>query len=573
MARREIGDDEKRDVMTRCLFSGLALVVGIAASGAAQRATRPSTPAVPAVVAPVVAGSPVVIADDTLFRLYARLGAFTADARAAAVGVRLRAVLGTVGRERAPITVTDHESYSELAVRDQMLMTVLDSDAAPVGQLRTVLARQYAGHIDSTLVALSAREGMRALVIDIGLALAATAVLVALLLLARWGFARLYLRIHALERVRLPALRIQDFELLSAGRLSQLLLAAARLTRLVLTLLLLYVYVPLVLSFFPWTTPLSRRIVAYALTPFAAAWASLVTYLPNLFYLAAGVVIARFVLKFVRSLFEALGSGAIKLEGFDRDWADPSYKIARVMVFAFAAMALYPFLPGAGSDAFKGVSIFLGVFFSLGSSAAIGNVVAGVVLTYTNAFRLGDRVKIGDTVGDVVEKTLLVTRLRTIKNIAVTIPNGAVLGSQVVNYSTHASSQGLILHTAVTIGYDAPWRQVQALLIDAARTTEDIRGDPPPFVLQTSLDDFYVTYELNAYTDRADRMAGTYSRLHQNIQDGFNAAGVEIMSPHYATLRDGNETTIPAAHRAADYRAPGHRVTVDRVEPPARSDG
>ncbi len=559
----------RRIHFARRLLAGLALVAGIAAPSAAQGTTRPATPSRPPAAAPVVEGSPVVIADDTLFRLYGHLGPFTAVARAAAVAVRLRSVLETVGRDRVPITVTDHESNSELSVGDQLLMTVLDADATPLGRPRAVVARQYALRIDSTLVALSAREGTQALIIDIGLALAATAALVVLLLLARWGFARLYRRIRALERVRLPALRIQDFELLSAGRLSQLLLGTARLTRLVLTLLLFYVYVPLVLSFFPWTTPLSRRIVAYALTPFAAAWAAFVAYLPNLFYLAAGVIIARYVLKFVRSVFEAMGSGAIRVEGFHRDWADPTYKIARVMVLAFAVMALYPFLPGAGSDAFKGVSIFLGVFFSLGSSAAIGNVVAGVVLTYTNAFRIGDRVKVGDTVGDVVEKTLLVTRLRTIKNIAVTIPNGAVLGSQIVNFTTHASAQGLILHTAVTIGYDAPWRQVHGLLIDAARATEDISAEPPPFVLQTSLDDFYVTYEINAYTDRADRMAGTYSRLHQNIQDGFNAAGVEIMSPHYATLRDGNEITIPVAQRAADYRVPGHRVTVERADPPA----
>lgn len=549
------------------LLAGLVLVAGYATPGAAQGAARKTTPPVPPAAAAVAQGSPVVIADDTLFRLYGHLGAFSADARAAAAVVRLRSVLQIVGRERVTITVIDHESASELAAGDQLLMTVLDADAVPLGRPRTVVAREYAQRIDRTLVVLNAREGTQALIVDTGLALAATAVLVAMLVAARWGFARIYRRIRALERVRLPALRIQDFELLSAGRLSQLLLGAARLTRLVLTVLLFYVYVPLVLSFFPWTTPLSRRIVAYALTPFAAAWASFVAYVPNLFYLAAGVVIARFVLKFVRSLFEALGSGAIRAEGFHRDWADPSYKIARVMVLAFAAMALYPFLPGAGSDAFKGVSIFLGVFFSLGSSAAIGNVVAGVVLTYTNAFRVGDRVRIGDTVGDVMEKTLLVTRLRTIKNVAVTIPNGAVLGSQIINYSTNAGSQGLILHTAVTIGYDAPWRQVHALLSDAARITEDINDDPPPFVLQTSLDDFYVTYELNAYTDRADRMAATYSLLHQNIQDGFNAAGVEIMSPHYATLRDGNEITIPVAHRAADYRVPGHRVTVTRADP------
>ncbi|MEP6991807.1 MAG: hypothetical protein ABJA80_12825, partial [bacterium] len=283
-----------------------------------------------------------MIANDTLFRLYGHLGAFSADVRAAAAVVRLRSVLETVGRDRAPITVTDHETDSELAVGDKLLMTVLDADATPLGRPRAVVARQFALRIDSTLVALSASEGTQALLIDIALALAATAVLVALLLLARWGFARLYRRIGALERVRLPALRIQDFELLSAGRLSQLLLGAARLLRLVLTLLLFYVYVPLVLSFFPWTTPLSRRIVAYALTPFAAASAAFVAYLPNLFYLAAGVVITRYALKFVRSVFKAMGSGAIRVEGFHADWADPTYKIARVMVLAFAAMALYP---------------------------------------------------------------------------------------------------------------------------------------------------------------------------------------------------------------------------------------
>ncbi|MDQ2666716.1 MAG: mechanosensitive ion channel family protein [Gemmatimonadota bacterium] len=453
--------------IARRLLGGLTLVVFFATLATAQGTAPPAKkrPASPAAdtAAPPVPGSPVVMAGDTLFRLYGHLGPFTADARAAAVSVRLRSVLATVGRERTPITVTDHESDSELAVGDKMLVTVLDADAVPLGRTRTLVAHQYAQRIDSALVALSASEGTQALLVDIGLALAATVVLVALLLLARWGFARLYRRIRALEGVRLPALRIQDFELLSAGRLSQLLLAGARLARLVLTLLLLYVYVPLVLSFFPWTTPLSRRIVAYALTPFAAAWTAFVGYVPNLFYLAAGVIIARYILKFIRSVFQAMGSGAIKVEGFHSDWADPSYKIARLMVIAFAAMALYPFLPGAGSDAFKGVSIFVGVFFSLGSSAAIGNMVAGVVLTYTNSFRLGDRVKIGDTVGDVIEKTLLVTRLRTIKNIAITIPNGSVLGGQVINYSTHASTQGLILHTAVTIGYDAPWRQVHAL--------------------------------------------------------------------------------------------------------------
>lgn len=204
--------------------------------------------------------------------------------------------------------------------------------------------------------------------------------------------------------------------------------------------------------------------------------------------------------------------------------------------------------------------MFVGVLFSLGSSAAIGNMVAGVVLTYRRAFQIGDRVKIGETVGDVTERTLLVARIRTIKNVEVAIPNGAVLGGQVINYTTLAATRGLILHTSVTIGYDAPWRQVHELLANAAERTEHIQAEPAPFVLQTSLDDFYVSYELNAYTSRADLMAAIYSRLHQNIQETFNEAGVEIMSPHYAAYRDGNQTSIPPGCLPPDYRAPAFRL-------------
>jgi small-conductance mechanosensitive channel len=187
-------------------------------------------------------------------------------------------------------------------------------------------------------------------------------------------------------------------------------------------------------------------------------------------------------------------------------------------------------------------------------------VVAGVVLTYTRAFLVGDRVRIGDTEGDVVRRSLLVTKVRTIKNVEITIPNGTVLASPIINFTTHAATHGLILHTTVTIGYDAPWRRVHELLIAAARATEHVLQDPAPFVFQTSLDDSYVSYQINAYTDRPAVMADTYSLLHQNIQDQFNRAGVEIMSPHYKALRDGNRVTIPAEHLPSSYHAPAFRV-------------
>lgn len=202
----------------------------------------------------------------------------------------------------------------------------------------------------------------------------------------------------------------------------------------------------------------------------------------------------------------------------------------------------------------------MGVLFTFGSAGALGNVVAGLVLTYMRAFKIGDRVTIGEVTGDVIEKTLLVTRVRTIQNEMISVPNSTVMNNHTVNFSSDAAVNGLILHTTVTIGYDAPWRQVHQLLIDAALATDLIEQEPAPYVLQTSLDDYYVSYRINAYTKAPNKQARIYSQLHQNIQDKFNEAGVEIMSPHYKALRDGNATTIPAEHLPKDYEAPAFQV-------------
>ena len=244
------------------------------------------------------------------------------------------------------------------------------------------------------------------------------------------------------------------------------------------------------------------------------------------------------------------------IPGFYPDWANPTYQIARVLILAFMLIVIFPYMPGSDSQIFKGVSVFLGVLFTFGSAGALSNVVAGLVLTYMRAFILGDRVKIGDVTGDIVGKTLLVTRIRTIQNEIVSIPNSTVLNSHTLNYSSDAPEKGLIVYTTVTIGYDVPWRQVHQLLIDAALNTEMIDIEPVPYVLQTSLDDNYVSYRLNAYTKQPNKQAVIYSGLHQNIQDEFNKAGVEIMSPHYRAIRDGNTATIPPEYLPDDYEAP-----------------
>jgi len=235
----------------------------------------------------------------------------------------------------------------------------------------------------------------------------------------------------------------------------------------------------------------------------------------------------------MRLYFSGLEHGTIALAGFDREWALPTYKIARWLIIAFALVVAYPYIPGSGSEAFKGVSIFLGVVISLGSSSVIANLIAGYAMIYRRAFKVGDRILVKDLTGDVTDIRLMVTHLRTVKNEEIVVPNSEILNSYVINYSTLARSRGLILHTTVGIGYETPWRQVEAMLRLAAERTPGLLKEPAPFVLQKSLGDFAVTYELNAYCDDPTRMAPLYTSIHQNVLDVFNEHGVQIMTPAY----------------------------------------
>ena len=510
--------------------------------------------------------APVVLGGDTLFSLHARFGAFTARERADAVTQRLAILVGAIGSGADSVAVTNTNDRTELVVGHQVLMTVLDDDALERRAGRLDVATQYARIITDHAKAYVASHTLKAYLRGAVYAAIVVAALVAILFGMSWLFRGLYDRLTH-ESFPIPSLRIQRLELLSAKSIATMLTAVARLIRTLLTLLLVYAALSLVLSFFPSTAGYATTIVGYAIAPVGEALHAFVTYLPDAFSIVVIVVIARYLIKLLHSIFIALGNGTITVQGFYRDWAMPTYKLVRTLVIVFAAVVIFPHLPGSSSDAFKGISVFLGILVSLGSSGAVSNMVAGVVLTYTRAFQVGDRVRIGDTVGDVTQRTLLVTRVLTIKNVEVTIPNGSVLSSHAHNYSRMADGDGVILHTTVTIGYDVPWRQVHELLLAAAAATVDARKSPAPFVLQTSLDDFYVSYELNLYTGNPAGMARIYAEIHQNIQDAFNKAKVEIMSPHYGARRDGNHTTVPEMYLPDSYRAPAFRVEQSTVKP------
>ena len=397
--------------------------------------------------------------------------------------------------------------------------------------------------------------------------LVAIGVLVFVFRFTRWLLQRANAALESWRGTRIPALRIQTYEVMSSDRITDILKELAKFLRIGALIIALYIAIPAVLSFFPWTRVWVGEILPYLLAPVYQLFWGIVSFLPNLAAIIVIAVATRYAVRFVRALFTEVARESIVFPGFHAEWAPPTSKLVNFIIIVFAVVLISPSLPGFGSPAFQGVSIFLGVLLSLGSTAAVANVVAGMALIYMGAFKVGDRVKIADAMGDVTEKTLLVTRIRTVKNVEITIPNAMVLGNYMINFSSLAEQRGLVLHTTVTIGYDAPWRQVHALLIDAARGTAGVLGEPAPFVLQSSLGDFSIAYELNVYTKEASRSLDILSELHQNIQDKFNEAGVEIMSPHFTALRDANEATMPSDYLPKEAPAKGFRILSTEVLP------
>ncbi len=389
-------------------------------------------------------------------------------------------------------------------------------------------------------------------------------------LLVRFCFGRITKRIDAWRGTRIGPVRFQRQEVLSADETTNTALGIVRIVAGITYLLLAYVYLNAVFKLFPVTAGIADRLIGHLVGALMTVVGALASYAPSLIFLAVLFALGRWVIRIERLIFSGISIQRIRIAGFDADWAWPTYKIVRFLTIAFFLVVAFPYLPGSTSPAFQAVSVFFGVLLSLGSSGAVADIVSGIVLTYTRAFQMGDRVRIADAEGDVLEKTMFVTRIRTTKNVDITIPNALVMSNHIINFSAQARSGGLILHTTVTIGYDVPPDQVSGLLIEAAKETESILATPEPFVSQTSLDDFYVHYELNAHTKDAKRMGITYSDLHRSILDKFNEAGVEIASPHLSAVRDGNQVQLPDEHLPKDYKPAAFRILPLRA---IRGDG
>lgn len=499
---------------------------------ASQALAQTAGPSSPAVADQQFDNAQVIVDGERLFPVRG-ISAYPARQRAQAIRQNIIEVAKDERFDVADLAIVDEGDRTFIMAGDVRVMILLDVDAELEGLERHMLAEVYQGIISQSITRFRAERSSDRLLSNSLLAVLATGVFALLLWLTKRSFRWLVDWAERNMRRGVSKLASKSRHLVRAGQIWSLIASLLRVARLLVYLILTYFYLNLVLGLYPWTRPLARALLGLVLNPLKTLATGFMAELPNLVFLVVLWFLVGYILKLVRAFFVAVEHGRILLDNFEAEWAIPTFKLVRVAIVAFALVIAYPYIPGSDSLAFKGVSVFAGVLLSLGSSSFISNSIAGLTMTYRGAFRPGDRIKVGDTVGTVEAVKLMVTRVRTPKNESVIIPNSNILNTDVINYTQLAKTEGLMLYTTVGIGYDAPWRQVEAMLIEAARRTDGLDQSREPFVLQTALGDYAVNYQLNVFTNDPDPMAQTYSKLHANIQDVFNENGVQIMSPAY----------------------------------------
>jgi len=490
---------------------------------------------------------------DTIFTLYTKRGASTPEDRVKLIGEKIKGLYHDDFLNLDSLIAVKDDKSIDITYnlgKKPIIMSVSETDALWSGKDIDALANGFLKDIKASIIKAQEANTWQKWLMRIG----SVILVIILMRIFIWLIGKFinYLseRVKRKREKWFKGLSYKDYTFMSVDQIAQNILLSIKVLKWVLYALTIYSTLTAIFGILPFSKGWADQLLEWIWIPIKGFLGAIWDYLPNLFSILVIYFVMRYVIKFTKYVFSEIKAEKLKIYGFYPDWAMPTFNILRFLLYAFMLILIFPYLPGSDSDIFKGVSIFVGVLFSLGSSSAISSMIAGLVITYMRPFKIGDRIKIGDVTGDVVEKTLLITRLKTSKNELVTIPNSSILSGNTINYSSEAEGQGLIIHTTVTIGYDVPWKDMYKALKEAANRTEFLLKEPEPFILQTSLDDFYVSYEINAYTKEPNKQARIYSDLHQNIQDACNEMGIEILSPHYRAERDGNPTTIPSNYKS-----------------------
>lgn len=493
----------------------------------------------------IIPGAPLIIEGDTLLVLYNRRGGMLPEARVKDIHEKIMEAGTRVTLFTDSVYIFDGELTTDIMIGDKLVMSITDNDGLWQNMSRQELAAEYRTIIEAKIQQLHEQYGLKRKLIGVVYVIGSMIALGLLIWATNYCYRRWRYRLLRQLLRRTRPLAIKDYEVLNLHRQGILFLTGFNVLRYLIIFLLLFIFVPMFFVAFPETKSFTFTIFGYVWNPFVGILKSIVGFLPKFFQIIVIIFCFRYLVKGLNYLMNEIGSGRLKVNGFYADWAQPTYLILRVLCYSFMIVMIWPLLPSSDSQVFQGVSVFIGVIVSLGSSSIIGNVMAGMVMTYMRPFHVGDFIKYGDMEGFVIEKTVLVTRIRTRKNDVITIPNSNLMSSQTTNYTFSAHNYGVIVHTKVTIGYDVQWQQIRDLLLAAAAKTSHLQKKPEPFVRITALDDFYVEYEINAYTRKSELLGDIYSELHQNILDSFHSNGVEIMSPHIFAHRNNLDIQIP----------------------------
>lgn len=487
---------------------------------------------------------PVIIKKDTVYTIFEKAKSNSVSTQAVLCADRIRDVLKRDIYIRDSIKVVDSAEYLVLKYAGTTLVEFSDTTATVSGASKS----EYTIYLTESLTTYlesNQKEGLLDKLIKVVIYLVIYILMLFLLKFLHkkarnWVVNNELAIFSMLEKMNIHRVKEEDKE-----KVEKNLLYLIKWINRVFVLFISYLMLPAILSVFYYTQSIGEKLFGYVLNPLMRSVDAVSSFIPNLFEIIVIVFLFKGLLKLVNYFFEEIESGHIHISGFYQDWAQPTSNIVKIILYIFLITIIFPLLPGAESDAFKGISVFVGVLLSMGSTSVVSNALSGLVMTYMRPFNVGDRISTDSVTGVVIQKNILVTRIRTPKNVIVTIPNSKILSGHSENYSKSALISNLIIHGGVTIGYDVDWRIVHKLLIDAAKNTDGLVNTKEPFVLQTSLDDFYVAYEINAYTNNASNYINTKSELFKNILEQFNTAGVEILSPHYRANRSGRDTAIP----------------------------
>jgi len=490
-------------------------------------------------------GAAVAPFKDTLFTVYTRIGSYTPKERATAIENRIRSLADNYKFDSDSLRVEQNESNWIVFWEDQMITSISDEDAIWADLPTAQLAQNHLQRIQASIIQYREDTSLRKIALGIVFAILIVVVVALIIMgigrLTRWIKKRLLL----LREKLFTGFRVKGYEFISASQQIKFLWAILNILKWLLILTSVYLALPILLNLFPSTEGYAPILLGYFIKPLKDVAHAVISYFPNFITILVICIIFRYLLKMLRFFAQEIHNGVLNFPGFYKEWALPTYQIVRVLLFAFLLIVIFPYFPGADTPIFKGVSVFIGVLFTFSSAGALGNIIAGLLLTYMRSYSIGDRVKIGDVSGDIIEKSLLVTRIRTVKNEVISIPNSQVMNSHTINYSMDVDENPLIVYTNITMAYEISWQQVHELAKKACEQVELLEKTPAPFILQTSLDDFYVTYQINAYTRNPHKQAAIYSELHKHILDIFHEAGIELLSPHFRAVRDGSELDMP----------------------------